>query len=50
MTRIVRDAFDGMPVLIIAVIGSYSQALAVQKPSFEVASVKQNNDRAVNLP
>jgi uncharacterized protein (TIGR03435 family) len=36
-----------MLALIIALIGFSSQALPLQTPSFEVASVKQNNDRSV---
>ena len=47
MTRFVRDALAGMLALIIALIGFSSQALSSQTPSFEVASVKQNNDRSV---
>src|SRR5499427_3392624 len=47
MTRFVRDALAGMLALIIALIGFSSQALPSQTPSFEVASVKQNNDRSV---
>jgi uncharacterized protein (TIGR03435 family) len=47
MTRIVRDTLGGMLGLVIAVIGFSSQALPLQMPSFEVASVKQSNDRSV---
>src|SRR5262249_20710854 len=47
MTRFVRDAVAGILALIIALIGFSSQALKLQTPSFEVASVKQNNDRSV---
>jgi uncharacterized protein (TIGR03435 family) len=47
MTRFVRDALAGILPPFIAVIGFSSQALSLQTPSFEVASVKQNNDRSV---
>jgi uncharacterized protein (TIGR03435 family) len=43
MHRFVRDALAGTLALIIALIGLSSQALPLQTPSFEVASVKQNN-------
>lgn len=46
-TRFVRNTLAGMLALIIALIGFSSQALPLQTPSFEVVSVKQNNDRSV---
>jgi uncharacterized protein (TIGR03435 family) len=47
MTRFVRDALGGMLALIIGLIGFPSQALPLQTQSFEVASVKQNNDSRI---
>jgi hypothetical protein len=45
VTGFVRDALAVL--VLIALIGFSSQALPSQTPSFEVASVKQNNDRSV---
>src|SRR5215469_8301306 len=47
LTRFVRDALAGTLAVIFALGGFSSQALPMQTPSFEVASVKQNNDRSV---
>jgi uncharacterized protein (TIGR03435 family) len=47
MTRFVHAAFAGTLGPIIALMGFLSQAFPLQTPSFEVASVKQNNETRV---
>ena len=42
-----RPAFAGLLTLVTVMGTSASQGLPLQLPSFEVASVKQNNDRSV---